>query len=161
MGMQLIETVEIGASGSGSLVFTSIPQDGIDLIITLSLRQPNTGTFILGGFRLNNTGRDSSRRRIVGSGTSVTSDTSYFLSLNGSSSASNTFTNGTIHISNYASSSPKKVNVDWAAEDNASAAEAQLHGQIFSIAGVTSFTLDIGGTIGQYSTASIYKTTAD
>ena len=43
MGMQLIETIEVGGSNVSSLAFTGIPQDGVDLVCLLSTRGSATG----------------------------------------------------------------------------------------------------------------------
>ena len=38
MGIQLIERVDVGSGGLSQIVFTSIPQDGVDLLCLYSLR---------------------------------------------------------------------------------------------------------------------------
>ncbi len=47
--MQLIETIEVGAGGAASIEFTSIPQDGVDLLLMVSARTDrNVGADVVG-----------------------------------------------------------------------------------------------------------------
>jgi len=54
MGMQLIETVTVGAGGSSLITFSNVPQTGTDLLVTVSGRSTGSSNthFELFGFSL-------------------------------------------------------------------------------------------------------------
>jgi hypothetical protein len=157
MAYQLIETVEVGSGGASGISFASIPQDGLDLVIVMSLRQTNSGDFVNAGFRLNATTRTKTTAFRVTNGDSVSSTTSYLFGINGSSTEANTFTFSRIFIPNYTSSQEKPVTHDVFGENTTRTNQINMQSQRFNItSGITSFNLDVGGTLAQYSTASLY-----
>ena len=162
MGMQLIETIEVGSGGAASIEFTSIPQDGVDLLLKISCRADNyTSDFLY--VQINGLTTGYNNVNLKGTGSSASSGTRTNVSgfevfYQGSSTTSNTFGNGEIYLSNYTSSSGKSASFDHVWEQNATAADQ------FIVAGyhattnpITSIKLDALFTnFVQYSTASLY-----
>lgn len=168
MTMQLIETITVGSGGAASIEFTSIPQDGTDLLVLLSVR-PNTtnnGDYAL---FINNqtTGFNYSQRRLAGNGSSAftdqqnaTDNIAYHMQ---GASTTNTFHNASFYFHNYTRSIPKSISIDLVSENNASTSRqemiASLWNQTAAINTITftrKFSTD-GFTAN--STASIYKIT--
>jgi hypothetical protein len=170
MGYQLIETVTVGSGGVSSIEFTGIPQDGVSLQVLFSLRSDVAGANVSFQTRINNSASAIySEKRLAGSGSSsfsteVSGGTWFTTSFvnPGSTATANTFSNGSIYISNYLSSATKSVSFDAVGENNATAAYQVLSAGLWnSTATVTSLQLIGGGNFVQYSTASLYKITAD
>ena len=168
--MQLIETIEVGSAGSASIEFTSIPQDGVDLMLLLSLRINAGGQAKLVQLRLNNdSGSKYSNRWISGTGTAVTynsdsSQTSWRAGYaTGISASSSTFGNQSILIPNYSASNNKTFSTEGVSENNATEAWQDLATGVATITDAISSVqiFYIGANILQYSTASLYKITAD
>lgn len=162
MGMQLIETVEVGSGGAASIEFTSIPQDGVDLMVLISHRTVVTGSTLT----LNDTGlAGDDALYLQGNGSSASSNIQSLAFIVGAddSYTANTFGNAQIYISNYTSSTNKSVWVDAVTENNASSALSRISAIDFSItSAITSVKFAPStGNIEQYSTASIYTITAD
>jgi hypothetical protein len=171
MGYQLIETVTVGSGGVSSIEFTGIPQDGVSLQVLFSLRSDVASsstslTTLING----STAALYSERRLVGAGSSsfssqVSGGSGFITSFvnPGSTATANTFSSGSIYIPNYLSSAAKSVSFDAVGENNATLAYQILSAGLWnSTATVTSLTLDGSGTnFVQYSTASLFKITAD
>lgn len=158
MAYELVEAVEVGSGGAGTILLDNIPQDGLDLVLVMSLRQTNSGDFINGGFRLNSTTRSVTRRIWVSNGDTVNEDTNYFIGINGTSTEANTFTFTRISIPDYTSSNDKVVHVEHFGENTTRTNQINMQTQRFNISsGITRFQLDVGGTLAQYSTAYLYK----
>lgn len=171
--MQLIETKTL-ASAAASIEFTSIPQDGTDLVVLCSARSNRTPDAMDGiGIRFNGTTTGYSGRRLIGTGSSVYSDTVAANSagtgfiivsiISTASATSNTFGSTSIYIPNYAGATNKSVSADGSGENNATFAEQGIHAGLWSnTAAITSLTL-----VPYYSTAnfvagsvfSLYKIT--
>jgi hypothetical protein len=155
--MQLVSTVTVGAGGAASIEFTSIPQTGTDLVLKASLRNSvNNGN----GNIAFNTGGTYTRRRLVGTGSSVSSDTlTPDFNVSTSVSTANTFGNVAIYIPNYTGSTAKSYSVDSVNENNATLANqlivAGLWDQTSAITSITLTPLG-GGTLTEGSTASLY-----
>ena len=121
MTMTLVETITVGSGGASLITFSSVPQTGIDLLVTISGRSTGSSNthFELYGF-------GQAWKRLQGNGSSVSAQdsTSYGtmsgLTIPGSSTASNTFGNASIYISNYTSTGSKPFRVDAVGENNAS-----------------------------------------
>ena len=165
MGYQLIEHIEVGAGGVSSIEFTGIPQDGVDLVLMLSLRGDTNPDM-----RFNNdSSANYSYTLMRGFGSGITNDAAgaqnriYLtaLSNNQSTTTANTFSNVKIYISNYASSVAKSVSIDGVTENNATSAVATISAESWnnssSITSIRVFT----NPINEFSTASLYKITAD
>jgi hypothetical protein len=103
--------------------------------------------------------------RLSGSGSGASSGTTgsgFFGYLSISSDTSNTFGNSSVYISNYTSSSNKSLSVDSVSENNATAAQQGIFALSWaSTAAITGIRLLTAGNLAQYSTASLYKITAD
>jgi hypothetical protein len=167
MGYQLIETVTL-ASAASSIEFTSIPQDGVDLLVKLSLRN-TTGTDIRGiNLYFNaDTATNYSHRTLRGDGSSVASASGTADSLEvgwmpGATTTANTFGNAQVYISNYTSSTAKTTSSDAVTENNGTTAYASIFASSWSgTDAITSISIDSAGDIAEHSTASLYKITAD
>lgn len=167
MGMQLIETIEVGSGGAASIEFTSIPQDGVDLLLVLSLR--TTGTDVPINIRLNNdTASNYSYIRLIGSGSSASSAGNTISAAQGgfastSSYTSNTYGNTQLYFSNYTSSSAKSMSADSVTENNATLSYQFLGANSWSGTSAIDTILIYPNSLNweQYSTASLYKITAD
>lgn len=164
--MQHIETIELGSSQS-SITFSSIPQDGTDLVVLASLRSSQTGSFKWedGRIKFNGTTTGLERTVVEGNGSSVsTSSTTYANNIwaPGANATSNVFGNTSIYISNYTSSSAKSFSVDTVTENNGSEGFQGIVAVIWdNTSAITSATLEfLVGDIVAGSTASLYKVTA-
>jgi hypothetical protein len=159
MTMTLIETKTLGTAAA-SIEFTSIPQDGTDLVVLISARNSvdtSTGTIAF------NTGGTYTRRRLQGNGTTANSSMpsdDYFIGA--TSFTANTFGNSVIYIPNYTASQAKSYSVDGVTENNATTSFASLYAGLWSeTAAITSitFTPGSGGNFIIDSTISLYKMT--
>jgi hypothetical protein len=157
--MKLIESKTLGTA-QASIEFTSIPQDGTDLVALVSPRSDGVGSGITLTF---NTGGTYSRRRLYGTGSGVASDTAadeLFLSNNGTTA--NTFGNSIVYIPNYTGSTAKSFSVDSVTENNATAAFQMIVAGLWSETGaITSvkFTAAGGANFVAGTIISLYKVT--
>ena len=162
MGYQLIETVTVGSGGASSIQFTSIPQDGVDLLLVVSLRQDTSSRVALLRFN-NDSGANYAGIRLLGDGTSAFSNTITNTQLVGltttSSQTANTFANESIYISNYTSSTSKSVSADGVQENNATSSIQQLFaGRYTTTSPITVARLSLDtGLLLEHSSASLYK----
>jgi len=169
MSLTHIETIELGSSQS-SITFSSIPQDYDDLVILVSARSTSTGGIGL-RLRLGNgtldTGSNYNSLLLQGTGssvaTSVQTTTELFVGVvSRSSFTANTFSNGSIYISNYTALANKSISVDNVSENNATESfqflDAGLHSSTSSVdiaqIFLNSDSLETG------TTASLYGVTA-
>ena len=165
--MQLIETIEVGTGGAASITFSSIPDSYTDLYLVTSFRSTrasniaDTVTLLPNGSSSNGT-----RTLLYTSSGSVLSTTSTILrpgSAPAQSATSNTFSNDSTYISNYASSGAKAISSDSVTENNATDTVMTLMAQNWnSSAAITSLTVQPdNGNFVEYSSASLYGITAD
>ena len=168
MGMTLIETIEVGVGGATSIEFTGIDGTGIDLVCVFSVRCDNVG--VVKNTRLYFNGQTGGTYPIIymtGNGSSVTAgSTAYSFAgrMNGAGSTANTFTSAQAYIPNYASSGTITSSIESAAENNATEGLLFMGVQDETTGGpLTSIKIQTSDldTLQQYSTASIYITTAD
>lgn len=163
--MQLIQTVTVGAGGAASIVFSSIPQDGTDLILLISARTSLAQTApALLSITLNSQG--SSRITLKALGATVTSTSTVAgraIAINAGNSTANTFSNTSIYIPNYTSTTDKPASIDTAviANDSTNILIGTDADSFPLSAAVTSITIteNANNTIVQNSTASLYKIT--
>jgi hypothetical protein len=158
MTMQLIETKTLGTAAA-SIEFTSIPQDGTDLVAFVSAR---TSAFTVGIRIAFNTGGTYSVRRLNGSGSGTSTDTSRDEMLTTfSGDTANAFSSGSLYVPNYTSSNAKAFSADSVTENNATQAFQLIMAGLWSgTSAVTSLTFTTGSgnfTIG--TTISLYKIT--
>jgi hypothetical protein len=162
--MKLIESKTLGADAA-SIEFTSIPQDGTDLVILFSGRDSVDSV----EFRLRfngDTGSNYTTRRLFGSGSAAASDsssTTYFSFYGVAASAytSNTFGNSSIYIPNYTGSTNKSISADTVTENNATGSYQMITAGLWnSTAAITSLLLlPPSGDLVAGSIASLYKIT--
>lgn len=163
-----IAVVEVGAGGAANIEFTSIPQTYTDLVLLYSIR--SAGSYDNVSIRFNSNTSSYSTRRLLGNGSSVSSDTVSGVSgspgsaalcgaIPGTSQTANTFGNQLVYIPNYASSNYKSVSCDSVDENNATGANAELTASLWSnTAAITSVRLlgYHGNNFAQYSKATLY-----
>jgi hypothetical protein len=169
MTMTLVSTVTVGAGGAASIEFTGIPATGTDLLLVYSCRSSYASANVELGITFNNTGGTAySSRMLYGQNGSVSSFASTGASrfvwpvMNGSTSTANTFASGSVYIPNYAGSTNKSVSMEYATENNSSTATMGIDAGLWAnTAAITSIKLTdgYGGSIVQYSTASLYTIT--
>ena len=167
MTYQLIETKTLGTA-QASIEFTSIPQDGTDLVMLLAIRA-NSGGFIGGNGRIyfNDSTTGYSARHLLGTGSSALSqDTTAagrFAGFeNGSGTTANTFSNTQIYIPNYTGSTNKSWSVDTVGENNGTEAYQGIQASLWSnTAAITKITYSSveGVNLAAGSTISLYKIT--
>lgn len=163
MGYELIETVEVGSGGASSIEFTSIPDDGVDLVLVVSARNASGNDAFL---KINGATTNFTSKHLNGTGSVVSSfsRTDGFIGhFNPAGSTANTFGSMRILFSNYASATNKSFSIDSVTENNATLANIFLTAGLWSnTAAITSVTaLAASGNLVEYSTASLYKITAD
>ena len=162
MAYELIETIEVGSGGAASIEFTSIPQDGVDLVFVFSTRSGSTTT---SSVQINSDTTIGSYLRVSleGNGSSATSDggssNAFFILTTPSSATADTFTNTQLYISNYTSQANKSISVDNVQENNGSAANIWLTANSYATTStINSLKVNSqAGLFAEYSTASLYK----
>ncbi len=168
MGYQLIETVEVGAGGASSIEFTGIPQDGVDLVLKISQRNVDNAGELRIQINADTSTSNYPGIYLEGNGSSaysysLTSNAWIRLRPNQSSHTANTFSNNELYFANYTSTGDKSVSIDAVMENNATTAYQELVAATYKGSlGISSFTITASsGNLAEYSTASLYKITAD
>ena len=163
---ELIQTITVGSGGAAAIEFTSIPQDGTDLLVVYSGRSVSAIVTADLGINLNsNTSSIYTRKNLYGTGSGVGSQSGTYGSLYstqpGANATSNTFGNASIYIANYTGSTNKTLSIDAVNENNATESHQQIVAGIFANTGaITSLKIDgAGANLAQYSSASLYKFT--
>jgi hypothetical protein len=160
-----IATVTVGSGGASSIDFSSIPATYTDLCVYLSTRLTVADNSL--NLTINaNTGSINNFRYLAGSGSAASSASRTSSNLydsiisNRSTWTANTFDNQMVYIPNYTSSNNKSMSHDGVAENNATAAWAQLTAiMIADTNAITSLKVYYSGTsndIAQYSSATLY-----
>jgi hypothetical protein len=165
--MKLIESKTLGTA-QASIEFTSIPQDGTDLVMLLAIRE-DTGGFLGGAGRIyfNDSTTGYSARQLYGNGSAAFSQNTtnagrYAGFENGSVSTSNTFSNTTIYIPNYTAAVNKSWSVDTVVETNGTEAYPGIAASLWSnTAAITKITYSSaeGVNLAAGSIISLYKIT--
>jgi hypothetical protein len=162
--MKLIESKTL-ATAAASIEFTSIPQDGTDLVVLVSSRSDGAFTSSELDISFNGSTSNFTARYLYGSGSAAgsTTDTTLVGVSTGANATSNTFGNATIYISNYAGSTNKSISTDSVGENNATSAFQAIAATLWSqTAAITSLTLRLDSGARNFvagSTASLYKIT--
>jgi hypothetical protein len=161
MTMTLIETKTLGTAAA-AIEFTSIPQDGTDLVAVVSARSSSTGNTINITFNGDTTGY--SNRALQGSGSAASSFANfnrYAALVTASNETISTFSNNTIYIPNYTGTSNKSYSTDGVSENNATESYMALIAGLWSnTAAITSLLLSpLSGNFDAGSTVSLYKIT--
>ena len=158
---KLIASSTVGAGGASSITFSSIPQTYTDLKIVVSGRDnwSNSINSDSINIRLNST-NPSSGMRLLGSGSSASSDTNTQPAwISNANSTANTFGNSEYYIPNYTGTTQKSISVDGVAETNATTVYMGLGAILTNVtSAVTSITIvpSNGTSFDQYSTAYLY-----
>lgn len=160
-----IETIEVGAGGSASIDFTSIPGTYTDLCVVWSVRNSQNSNTVTRIQFNGDTGSVYSSRLLYGNGSSALSYSESTTSLYAgnhpeSSFTANTFGNNSAYIPNYLSTVAKSISVDGVSENNATSAWNQLSAHLWNPASnvaITSVKLyPASGLFVQYSSATLY-----
>lgn len=167
--MKLISTVTVGAGGATSIDFTSIPQIYTDLVILVSARSSvatatdswdSSQTY---GPRINGGAPTPSQITIVGTGSATNPYTNARIqwgAIPGAGSTANIFSNLTIYLPNYTSSTTKRYLAEYANENNATAVWlGASFGYVTDSNPITSMRLGGGSSMVSGSTASLYGIT--
>jgi hypothetical protein len=156
----LLERTELNADAA-SVIFSNIPQTGYtDLKIVVSART-TLGSSVVDGLGIAfNTGGTYTARRLYGSGSSVSSDTTNSAPFTTASTATaSTFGNAEIYVPNYTGSNAKSFSVDGVSENNATAAYTGFMAGLWSsTAAITTVTLTSPSSVNfvSGSTFSLY-----
>jgi hypothetical protein len=166
--MKLIESKTLGTA-QASIEFTSIPQDGTDLVLVFSCRANVPDNYANTGIRFNgDTASNYSSRLLFGLGSGTPSSTSTtttyvaFAYSTGTSATASTFGSSAVYIPNYTGSTTKSVSMDSVSENNATTAIQALTAALWTgTAAITSLRLFLPGgeNLLADSTASLYKIT--
>jgi hypothetical protein len=160
--MKLIESKTLGTAAA-SIEFTSIPQDGTDLVVLISTRVATAATDDAISITLNSSTSNRSRRSLLGRGSTVatfTSSDGIVGSTTGDTATSNTFGNAQIYLPNYTSSSAKSASTDSVSENNATRAIQEINAFLWNdTAAITSLKIDAPSNLMAGSTISLYKIT--
>ena len=159
----LLERIELNASAA-SVTFANIPQSGYtDLKVEMSGRSSRANAADDVKIQFNGTTTNYSDRYLLGNGASASSGSGastgiYNLIVPASTSTASTFSNNSVYIPNYLSSSNKSVSIDVVTENNATTAYANLVAGLWSnSAAISSITITPdNGSFVQYSTFSLY-----
>jgi hypothetical protein len=157
--MTLIETITVGSGGVSSSEFINIPQDGLDLLLTISARSSAASAFDSFIIHLNSN-TSFTQRRLYGNGSSTGSDTSR-PDINAGGSTSNTFCNASYYFPNYTSSAQKTFSIDYVSENNATQNNMGIVAGISDTLSAAITSIQIAESVAEHTTYSLYKITAD
>ena len=166
MTMTLIETKTL-ASAAASIEFTSIPQDGTDLLAVVSGRATNADplAFFL---EFNGVTSGYAERGLEGNGSSAAAFSNagggtkiYSGVINWNTSTANTFSSFSFYIPNYAGATNKSVSIDQVTEDNGTTSwQTILAGLWANTSAITSTRFFVTtGNLAIGTTISLYKIT--
>jgi hypothetical protein len=167
MGYQLIETITVGSGGAATLEFVGIPQDAVDLVCLTSLRSTEAANARPFYFYLNNSTSNYDPLDLYGDGVNVYSrnfSSSPFIDgVAGANYTANTFGSASVYVSNYTSSTAKSISADAVVENNATSSRLTIVALEWNdTSAVTSVLIQaIAGNFVEFSTASLYKVTAE
>jgi len=162
MTMQLIETKTLGATAA-SIQFTSIPQDGTDLILKASVKtnSADEGNEAI-NIAFNGSTSSFSQTNLHGTGSGVASFQAGTSSVRIVSGGKSQFTNAEVYIPNYTSATNKSLSSDGVSENNATLAFQLISAGLWSdTAAITSIEITkLDGTnFLAESSISLYKIT--
>jgi hypothetical protein len=162
----LLAETTVGAGGTSAITFNNIPQNYTDLVIKISARMVATSDFPSLALQFNGSAvANYSHRYLLGSGSAASAGsgssvtTARLGNADGSAQTVNTFSSFEIYIPNYTSSNNKSLSVDSVAENNATAAYANLVAGLWSnVTAISSIKLfeTTPVNLAQYSTATLY-----
>jgi len=158
---ELIASSTVGSGGAASIDFTSIPSTYTDLVLKVSVRSSTAASYVALKVRYNGSASSYTAKQIYGNGSSATSNNytdGWVGFMDAASSTANTFSSTEVYIPNYYSANYKSSSVDFAQEDNATAAIAGMLARLWSDSGAINaiaITPESGNFV-QYSTAYLY-----
>lgn len=167
----LIASTTVGAGGTNTITFSSIPQTYTDLLLRCSLRGDTTNSDIgITGFQThylrinNNLSNLHSSRYLLGNGASASSGSAGPETIwrapgsTNSSDTASTFANSDIYIPNYTSSNNKSASGDIVGENNGTTSGSMLGAYLFAnTSAVTQIDiLASSGNFVQNSTVYLY-----
>ena len=162
MAFELIETVEVGSGGAASIEFTSIPQDGVDLVLHFSLR--NERSYYNDNVKIYINGVSSlSGRSLYADGTyGVSSFGDTLLATNAATATSSAFASIKMQIANYTAAANHIISVENVIANNSSSYWNSKIQQINDslTTGITSLRFEEPSATDkfvQYSSISLYK----
>lgn len=161
---QAIATVTVGAGGTSSIAFSSIPATYTDLLISTSLRtaaSDGSNPWRNVTLTINSSSSNFTRLFLIGTGSSTITSTgtdNYLLWVNSNLATSSSFGSAQVYITNYLSNSKKSISVEAITENNATAANASFTAALWdNTSAITSLALESPGTtFVQHSTATLY-----
>ena len=158
--MKVIAHQEL-TSSAASITFSNIPQTGYtDLVLVVSPRSSHSGSVADIRVAFNGSTANQTIRRLLGTGSSATSDSQTTDGLIGDASGStaNTFSNFAYYFPNYTSSNAKSYTGDGVAENNATLGYQTIIAGLWNqTAAITSLTLSYSaGNFLQYSSATLF-----
>jgi len=159
--MELIETKTLGTAAA-SIEFTSIPQDGTDLVVLISARATTSSETRIA---LNGSTANLTRRDLRGNGSTVATGSAsdnFIGEMGNAGYTANTFGSMNLYIANYTGATNKSLSVETVNENNATTANQRIQAGLWSdTAAITSLTISAGGgdTMVVGSTVSLYKIT--
>jgi hypothetical protein len=164
--MKLIESKTLGTAAA-SIEFTSIPQDGTDLVILASVRSDRAEVTDDASLKFNGSSANYSTRSLIGSGSVASSDNFAGITdrigrfdFPATNYTSNTFGNFLVYIPNYSGSTAKSVSVDLVAENNGTEGVQRINAALWNdTAAITSILFDPIGNFVAGSIISLYKVT--
>jgi hypothetical protein len=161
--MKLIESKTLGTA-QASIEFTSIPQDGTDLVVLVSPRSLRASVFDDLLIEFNSSTSNLSSRWLQGTGSSAGSDSSASaieMIINADTATSNTFGSVQIYIPNYTSSAAKSVSAESLGETNATTIYMRLVAGLWNnTAAITSLKVyPRNANFATNTVASLYKIT--
>lgn len=163
--MTLIQTKTVGAGGAASIDFNGIPSTFTDVYIVASTRAGQGAIARNMNIRFNGSTSGYSERMMDSNGASVSSASTSGSLINwsleaDSAATANTFSNVSLYIPNYASTTIyKSVSIDSSSENNGTTGYNRLTAGLWANnAAITSISLlaESGSTFVQGSTASLY-----
>lgn len=162
MTMTLIQTQTL-ATAAVSVDFTSIPQDGTDLLLLVSGRSNEVANQSMTLLNLNGLGTNFTFTRLQGSGSAVTSTTgtsgtSGFLPA--ANATVSTFGNQSFYITNYSGTADKSIAVEAVSENNFTEAYQTLQASTRIMGAITEINMKLGaGSYVAGTVMSLYKIT--
>jgi hypothetical protein len=163
---QIGTTVTVGAGGTASIDFTSIPSTYTDLLLKISARSAGAVVGTTVGVQFNgDTGANYSRSQLYGTGSGAAgSDSQSSMGhaqsgpTNANTSTANIFSNTEYYIPNYTNSSQKPMYSDSVQETAATASYMGLMANVWTgTAAISSIkVISQNGNFMQNTTASLY-----
>lgn len=161
--MEVIQHIEL-ASAQSSITFSSIPQTFTDLYLVTSFRTSATDPTAV-YFEFNGVTTGYSARRLIGSGSSASSQSftqGFFTGAPGSAATANTFDSSACLIPNYTGSNAKSFSSDHVTENNSTVAYQVIYAGLWSGTSAISEIVikPFAGNLVQYSSATLFGITA-